>query len=305
MDNGGPSIKYLPGINPGPRCRDAHFEIHWPRNIISQAKKLTISIIKLSKLVALVYTLPAAATRVNRPHGSNISISGPGQPGDLASFRASASQRAFLLLKDRLGPDAIFRLLQPDIDTASAFWRAVVANATAGAWVPATARVVEGPGLAAAAFTAWFGADTGDADNLLRGTRSTTRRLSAPTRPGGRWRTTSWRRGPGASRTSRYPCTVARIGPRARSCRRCRASPRSSRAGRCCRTARGPRSPSSTTHSATVPAPWGSRRSRRWWVRDSTPADVLEALKEQQAVEFAKWLSNAQKDIASGKFKVA
>jgi len=258
----------------------------------------------ITGLYALAGLASAYPTHWDSNSGPKFTISGPKDPGTFESFQAAGSLRALLLLKNRLGRDGVFQLLRPDIDASNAFWHSVQANSTPGVWVPATAHVVvRGPGLTAASFAAWFGADTGDADKLLRANPEhyfesvtadpVTGVLVADILEAWDGKVTHFKIPEyGAPDRAAHPFL-----PKLPS------FPQQF-------SGEGVLQDGTGVTFAVVHNSWrdtddgkGVEAILTVWVHDGTPESLLEGLRQHQAVEFTNWLSNAQKDLASGKFK--
>ena len=263
---------------------------------------------RLYRLVALWYALVGFASAIPAPRGSHFKpksiISGPTEPGTFETFQAAAAERALLLLKNHLGREGIFQLLKPDIEESNAFWHSALAKSPPGAWVPSTARViVKGPGLTAASFAAWFGGDTGDADKLLRAEPEhyfeavtadpVTGALVADILEAWGGRLTYFKIPEyGAPDRVAYPFLPALPD-----------FPQQFSGG-------GTLQDGSGAVFMVVHNSWkdtadgkGVEAILSVWLPGATPVEVVEALRQHQAVEFTNWLSNAQSDIASGKFK--
>ena len=74
--------------------------------------------------------------------GYKFITSGPKISAPLATYELTTHKTAVKLLKQRLGPDGLLSLLQPDIQAADKLWHEVIANSTPGSWVPADGQAI-------------------------------------------------------------------------------------------------------------------------------------------------------------------
>jgi len=98
--------------------------------------------------------------------GYKFITSGPKLSAPVTTYELTTHKIAVKLLKDRLGPDGLLSLLQPDIKAADTVWHEVIANSTPGSWIPADGQAIGFfPNLTAVRFALWSQSPLADAAN--------------------------------------------------------------------------------------------------------------------------------------------
>ncbi len=240
-----------------------------------------------------------------RSSGFAFEFSGPNEAGNAQDFEVAASRRALAILKTRLGEEAIYKLLQADIEATDQFWRDVVAKSVGGEMIPSTTHVLvqSNDGLTTGNFVAWFASDAGGPDKLIRGhpEHYVNRVGSDPAEPGALSATIveAW-----AGKITRF--RIPRYGMPDRD-----KSPFLQALPDYPVQLSGVPVLDDGTAFAVVHNSFRDREGGGLealltvWVPSVTPEDVMEGIRQHQAIEWVNWLSAAQRDIASGIFKVS
>jgi hypothetical protein len=237
-------------------------------------------------------------------HHENITIAGPVLPGTFQTFESAATTRALLNLKATIPPSQMYALLAAEIAHANAAWAGIIASSAPGVWVPARTHVaVPAPNLTVAAFLAWFGADTGDPLKLLRAhPEHYAESLSAGDAPGVQaarileaWGSlvTAFRLPAyGAPDRARWPFLAPLPD-----------YPAQAAGEAVLEDGRG--TVFAVVHNSFKDMEGGGVEAElTGWMPSSTPEEVLEGLREHQAVEWGNWLVNCQRDIEEGRFVI-
>ena len=223
-------------------------------------------------------------------------LSGPKDQPTADPWELSNSRVVLLKFKDYLGPDAITKLLKPDIDRANAVWHAILANSTGG-HVPACAHV-ESNQLKAKDFNAWFGADTGDAHKMTGASPEHYVEAASASAVDGALAVDiieAW--GPGIVTQYRLPAYDGKQ-------KQAYVPPLDGYAFQ----AFGDATLLDGTVFASVRNAFRDRPKGGIeallcvWLPDSTPEYIVEGLRQHQAVEFTNWLKFAYRDISSKAF---
>ncbi len=237
-------------------------------------------------------------------------LTGPLLPGQQHTFELDAAHRALDLVKDHLGPPAITTLLAQDIATSDAAWHAILANSTGTSHILSEARLrAFNTAYNASTFLTWFGTDTGDPNKLLGAHPEhyvELMHVNASTGVASVDIIESW--GPLVTRYQ-IPAYVTN-GPKKPWLKKLPNFPLQSTGEAVLQDGSG--LVIADVHNSFRDLGVGEVEAGQKgleaiisvWFPDGTPEDVLEGLREHQAVEFSNWLSFAQRDIDNGVFVV-
>ncbi|TPX14100.1 uncharacterized protein E0L32_000494 [Thyridium curvatum] len=283
---------------------------------------MRVSRIAFSLFAATASALPATARQdtatTSPPPFAVHLVSGPLTPAAPTTFELASAHTALNKLKDRLGARAIRALLRPDIDAADRAWHAILARASSSSGggnnnnnetgAPAAPILSEARVRAyntaydAGAFVAWFAADTGDphkmsgahpehyvesmagqAVDIVEAWGPLVTRYRIPAYVGGGPKRAFMRALPGFPHQATGQAvlqdgSLAVVGDIHNSFRDLR--------------------PGEEVEAGTR----GVEAVLAVWLPAGTPADVVEGLREHQAVEFSNWFAFAQRDVIEGRF---
>ncbi|KAH8896248.1 hypothetical protein GQ53DRAFT_852299 [Thozetella sp. PMI_491] len=130
---------------------------------------------KLFPTIALTLLLPADATLQNslatETTDPSINIQLIDLPGSVAEFELVSARRALLKLKDSLGSSALAELLKPDVEAANIAWHTIIGNSNTSSHVLAETHIRATPAFCdpkvkftAESFLDWFA--RGQPDNM-------------------------------------------------------------------------------------------------------------------------------------------